>query len=212
MAVHYYSLRNLVSSWARETGASPDVILAWLVRSAQDFRQLTLIPKHNTVSTDDLKDAWLALQDQRYPGHAIWERSDAESFLHRVVVSGEAIACFCREHQVNPPSYVKVSWLGWVRGRASIPEKVLEDASSLAPMKDQAPAEPTKPDAPFALQKRAGKLRKAHPEWTKRRIAEYIADNDKPAKRKGEGTLSHEAIEREIRLPRPKRRTPHPTP
>ena len=59
-----------------------------------------------------------------------------------------------------------------------------------------------------ALQQRAEALRKEHPRWPKPKIAKLIFDNDDFQKHKGEGKLSAEAIEREIRLPRPKQRTP----
>ena len=72
--------------------------------------------------------------------------------------------------------------------------------------------EPAEEETGFDLLKRAEELRKNNRHWTKKEIAKHIAKNDKPAKRKGQGLLSPESIERAIRLPRPKRRTPRQTP
>ena len=62
------------------------------------------------------------------------------------------------------------------------------------------------------LQKRATDLRKRHPDWTKADIAKHIADKDDFQKLKGEGALSSESIEREIRLPGSKRGIDRRTP
>lgn len=62
------------------------------------------------------------------------------------------------------------------------------------------------------LQKLATALRNEHPDWLKAKIATHIANNHDYQKLKGQGALSADAIEREIRVPRRKRGIDRRTP
>ena len=62
------------------------------------------------------------------------------------------------------------------------------------------------------LQKFAVELRNKHPDWTKTTIAKHIFDTRDYLKIRGQGALSADAIEREVRLPRIKRGITRRTP
>ena len=128
MTTPYYNLRVLAIDWGRETGEDTDVILDRLIRwaAAGGFPTFSFsrsrIRSDDYVSPDDLLDAWLALKGQRRPGHAIWEGEEANRLLTSVCVTGTAIGSFCQKLRVNPPEKVQVGfWLGWIRGRATVP-------------------------------------------------------------------------------------------
>jgi len=95
---------------------------------------------------------------------------------------------------------------------ASFDHAVVIDGAEETAEAETAKDQPSTPQRNQDLQKRADELRKEHRDWPKRKIAKHIADTDDFEKIKGLGNLSADAIEREIRLPRVKKKKGRRTP
>ena len=122
-------------------------------------------------------------------------------WLEALTISKDDFGQWCDDHEHTRPAF----WFG--------DELADTDVATTEPGRNDGKAgEQTVEGRRIALQRLAKLLRKNNPKWTKRKIAEVICDNPDFQKHKGQGKLRAESIEREIRLPRPKRRTPRQTP
>jgi len=95
---------------------------------------------------------------------------------------------------------------------ASFDHAVVIDGAEETAEAETAKDQPSTPQRNQDLQKRAAGLRKEHRDWPKWKIAKHIADTNDVKKIKGLGNLSADAIEREIRLPRVKKKKGRRTP
>lgn len=115
-----------------------------------------------------------------------------ETYLKRLSISKDDFLNWCDQHLIDQPIF-------WGEREASAPQNT--ESNTAAGDKKLSSAE-----RKVALQKLAEELRRKHPTWTKRAIVQYIWNNCEFSKLKGEDKISSETIERETRLPRPKRR------
>ena len=151
----------------------------------------------DTVPWSRLAALWLS----HYSPHFV------ETYLKRLCISKGDFRRWCRRHNFDLPEF----WFPRAAGTeadARTPESQPASAKAIKSNAEKEAGEQTVEGRRRALQRRATALRKAHQNWPKPKIANFIYDNDDFQKYKGEGKLTAEAIEREIRLPRPKRRTP----